>query len=407
MSAKKTTFWQRWNLFRKTAAPSVAALKPFTLVFSFYSPDGTILSMPLACISAYVKQKLARVEIHVAVIDTAIGGEDHSVEGYVRRIARHRPDLVAISCMSAHWIPLDPYLRALKTHFPRTPVLVGGYQAILAPETTIAHPAVDYICIGDGEEPLTALIRRLRGETQGNVPGLWEQTASGKIVKSPPMLAEDLSAMPFPDYTLYEKNGSLPEQGLSVLGWRSRFVLPVMTGRGCPYRCTYCSNASLLEMWRGKGKYIRKYDPRCLVDELCRLRDRYQVGYFEFWDELFLANMKFAYHFLELYDKHIHLPFSILSRVEKMDGEFCQTAAKAGCHTVWFGVECGSESYRTARLGRKMTNEQIIVAAENARKAGIRRLTFNMVGMPFESRAHMLETLELNKTIHPEYFSSF
>ncbi len=395
-----------WNPFRKSAAPADAS-KPFSLVFSFYSPDGNALSMPLACMSAYVKQKLAGVETHLAAINIVIGGEDNSVEGYVRRVARHHPDLIAISSMSPHWEPLDPYLRALKTHFPSTPIVVGGYQAILAPETTIAHPAVDYICTGDGEKPLAAPIQRLRGEAEGYVPGLWEQTASGEIVKSPPVLAEDLSAMPFPDYALYEENGSLRGLGLSIFGPQGLFILPVMTGRGCPYRCTYCCNTPLLEMWRGKGKYIRKYDPQRLVDELCRLRDRYQVDYFEFWDELFLVNMKFAYHFLELYEKHIHLPFSINSRVEKMDEKFCQTAAKAGCHTIWFGIESGSESYRIASLERTMTNEQIIVAAENARKAGIRRLTFNIIGMPFETRAHMLETLELNKTISPEFFFFF
>ena len=66
-----------------------------------------------------------------------------------------------------------------------------------------------------------------------------------------------------------------------------------MTGRGCPYRCTYCCNTPILEGWRSK-EFLRKYEPEAMVAELERLRDEYDVGYFEFWDELFLSNLKFV-----------------------------------------------------------------------------------------------------------------
>jgi radical SAM superfamily enzyme YgiQ (UPF0313 family) len=401
MDIQKIEFWRQWRPFaKKKDKPR----QPFVLVLTFYSPDGNALSMPLASISAYIKQTLPNVKVHLVVINTVIGGDEHTVEGYIKRVSQLQPDLIAISCMSPHWYPLEPYLQALDVNFPQTPVLIGGYQPILSPEQTITHPAVDYICVGDGEIPTATLIQRLRGEGEGIVPGLWEKSPSGEIIKSAPVLTDDLSEMPLPDYAIYEENGSLRGLGLSMFGPKKLFILPVMTGRGCPYRCTYCCNTPLLEMWRGKGKYIRKYDPERLIDELCQLRDRYGVDYFEFWDELFLANMKFAYHFLELYKKRIRLPFSINSRVEKMDEKFCYTAKEAGCNTIWFGIESGSEHYRIKNLGRKMTNEQIITAAENARQVGIQRLTFNIIGMPFETREQMLETLEINKTIRPEFF---
>ena len=144
-----------------------------------------------------------------------------------------------------------------------------------------------------------------------------------------------------------------------------------------------------------------------MVAELERLRDEYNVGYFEFWDELFLSNLKFVRAFFEIYQERIRLPFSINSRVEVMNEQFCRTAAEAGCHTIWFGIESGDEGFRARMLGRKMSNQQVIDAAENCRKAGIFRLTFNIVGAPLETAQSMRKTLELNKRIAPEFFFFF
>ena len=144
-----------------------------------------------------------------------------------------------------------------------------------------------------------------------------------------------------------------------------------------------------------------------MVDELIRLRDKYGVGYFEFWDELFLSNLKFVRAFFELYKEQIRLPFSINSRVEVMNEEFCKTAAEAGCHTIWFGIESGDEQFRAKMLGRKMTNKQVIEAAANCKKAGINRLTFNIVGAPRETADNMRQTLKLNQEIAPEHFFFF
>jgi len=381
--------------------------KTFVLVLSFYSPDGNELSFPLASISAYIKKHLPFVEVHMEPVLAYRKDEDSSPASWAKRMVELKPDLIAISIMSPHWPPMDAYLREVRSLLPDSPLLVGGYQAILASEETIAHPSVDYACVGDGEIATAELIRQLRGESDAALRGIWRSQPDGQIIRSLPILSDDLSDIPLPDYTAFEKNGSLKGVNLSIFGPRDLFILPVMTGRGCPYKCTYCCNTPLLEYWKHKGKFLRKYDPEILVDEFCRLRDKYGVQYFEFWDELFMSNMKFVWQFLDLYKKRIGLPFSINSRVEKMDERFCSTAAEAGCHTIWFGIESGCETYRTQRLGRKMSNQEILTAAENARKFNIRRLTFNIVGMPFETKDNLMETLALNRTIQPEFFYFF
>jgi radical SAM superfamily enzyme YgiQ (UPF0313 family) len=381
--------------------------KKLRLVLSFYSPDGNEVAMPLASMSAYLKRDFPWVEVILKPILILRDAEAFNPENYARSIAALQPDLIAFSVMSPHWYPMEPYFQVLKSLMPELPICIGGYQAMLSQEQTIENPTIDFICVGDGEYAIGNLVQFLRGSKDGPVDGMWEKLNDGEVFKTDPHQIGDLAALPFPDYDIFAKDGKFTDVNTSIFGPKEKVVLPVMTGRGCPYRCTYCCNTPLLDGWKVKKEFLRKYEPEAMVDELIRLRDRYNVGYFEFWDELFLSNLKFVRAFFEIYKEKIHLPFSINSRVEVMNEKFCESAADAGCHTIWFGIESGDEKYRSTMLGRKMTNQQVIEAAENCKKAGINRLTFNIVGMPLETAENMRQTLELNRRIAPEFFFFF
>ncbi len=377
------------------------------LVFSFYSPDGNEVAMPLASMSAYLKRDFPWVDVILKPILIIRDAEAYNPENYARSIAELQPDLIAFSVMSPHWYPMEPYFAVLKSMLPELPICIGGYQAMLSQEQTIENPNIDFICVGDGEYAIGNLVQFLRGSKDGPVDGMWEKLSDGEVIRTEPHQIGDLASLPFPDYDIFAKDGRFVDVNTSIFGPKEKVVLPVMTGRGCPYRCTYCCNTPLLDGWKTKKEFLRKYDPEDMVNELIRLRDKYNVGYFEFWDELFLSNLKFVRAFFEIYKEKIRLPFSINSRVEVMNEKFCESAAEAGCHTIWFGIESGDEKYRTSFLGRKMTNQQIVDAAENCKKAGINRLTFNIVGMPLETAENMRQTLELNRRIAPEFFFFF
>lgn len=378
--------------------------KKLRVVFSFYTPDGNEISIPIASMSAYLKRDFPWVEVILKPVLILRDQEAYSPASYAESISELNADLIAFSIMSPHWFPMEPYFEELKALQPDLPILVGGYQAMLSQEQTIENPNVDFICVGDGEYAMGNIVEFLRGSKDGPVDGMWEKLNDDSVYETEPHQIGDIGALPFPDYDIYQKDGGFEDVNTSIFGPTGKLVLPVMTGRGCPYRCTYCCNTPILDGWKTKKTFLRKYDPEDMVNELIRLRDKYKVGYFEFWDELFLSNLKFVRAFLALYKEKIHLPFSINSRVEVMNEEFCKTAAEAGCHTIWFGLESGDEEYRAKMLNRKMKNQQIIDAAANCKKAGINCLTFNIVGMPLETAENMRETLKLNKIIKPTYF---
>ena len=158
---------------------------------------------------------------------------------------------------------------------------------------------------------------------------MWEKLVDGEVYQTEAHQIGDLKALPFPDYDVFPgKTGSgckffhFWSQGETGVAGYDRSWLP--------YRCTYCCNTPILEGWRSKKEFLRKYEPEAMVAELERLRDEYDVGYFEFWDELFLSDLKFVRAFLEIYKERIGLPFSINSRVEVMNEEFARLLPRPG-----------------------------------------------------------------------------
>lgn len=373
-------------------------LAPFGLVLTFYQRDPAY-ALGLASLSAYARRELSDLRVHLVPIF-----RDDPVEKITGLIQALRPGLVAMSAMSPTWLASDPYLRGIRRALPSTPIVVGGYQGIVAPEETIAHPAVDYVCVGDGEEPLVTLIRRLRGDEAGDgpIPGLWDKDGTGRIRRTTPVLVRELEGMPFPDYSIFERPGGLAYLNPRAIQSPRLTTVPVLSGRGCPYRCSYCANTTLLDLHGIKSGFLRKFEPAALTRELAALRDRYAVDYFQFWDEEFLYDLRYARALLPRYRDEVGLPFSMFVRVENMSDELCRMAAEAGCHSMWFGIESGSPGYRRQYLDRRMSDDVIVAAAEKAARHGIKRFCFNMVGLPFETRAQVDETLALSRRIAPE-----
>lgn len=394
-----------------TIEPARPARRPdlgpgrFGLVLAFYQRDPAY-SLGLASLAAYARREIGDLRVHLVPIH-----RDDPVETVVRQVAELEPDLLAVSAMSPTWLPTLPYLDAVREALPELPIAVGGYQAIVDPEETIAHPAVDHVCVGDGEEPLVELIRRLQGASHATtpIPGMWDKAHDGTIRRTPPALVPDLRGLPFPDYTIFDRGDGLAYLSPRAVQSPRLTTVPVLSGRGCPYRCSYCANTTLLDLHGIKSGFLRKFDSEALVEDLARLRDRWSVDFFQFWDEEFLYDMRYARDLLGRYRARVARPFSMFVRVENMTDELCALAAEAGCHSMWFGVESGSERYRREHLGRRMSNDVILEAAARAARHGIKRFCFNMVGLPFETRADAEQTLALSRSIDPELtvFSQF
>jgi len=102
------------------------------LVFAFYSPDGNEIAMPIASMSAYLKRDFPWVDVINEPILILRDEEKYSPTNYAKMIKAHDADVIALSVMSPHWYPMEPYFEELKKLIPNLPIVIGGYQAMLS-----------------------------------------------------------------------------------------------------------------------------------------------------------------------------------------------------------------------------------------------------------------------------------
>jgi anaerobic magnesium-protoporphyrin IX monomethyl ester cyclase len=203
-----------------------------------------------------------------------------------------------------------------------------------------------------------------------------------------------LDEMPEPDYELFDTAQITAQKH----GW-----FGLMTSRGCPYRCTYCLNHKVMDLYKedlGRsvaGLGFFRYRPADkMIAEIQGILERYDVGTFILDDDLFTMNPEHAIAFCEAYAAAgIEVPFVVNSHVKRLDPRVAEALAKARCRILKLGIESGSPRVRTEVLKRHMSQRDILETVASADKYSLHTSAFLMVGLPSETREERWETVDL------------
>ena len=305
-----------------------------------------------------------------------------------------RPGLLAVSVRTQQ----DPWAcevaKHLRTEFPEIPQVVGGVHITMVPDEASDDRVFDYYCAGEGEYALLELVNRLeKGEDTRNVPNMrvWRD---GKKVINPVLPFPNLETLPPLDYGLFEMDKLLAAKR----GW-----LSLLTSRGCPYKCTYCFNKEIVDLYRAEGgaksprEFLRKFPIPRIMDEIAGLRAKHPgISTVIFDDDLFTLDKPYVLKFCEAYKRqHAGLPFVVNAHVQVFDDEMASALRDAGCMVVKYGLESGCDRVRRQVLWRYMKNEQIRDSFEAAHRQDLHTSAFVMIGLPTETRAEIEETLSL------------
>ncbi len=275
-------------------------------------------------------------------------------------------------------------------------VVFGGTHVTLNPEESIAHPGVDVVCLGEGEQPLLELADALdSGGDWSDIPNLWVKK-NGTIARNHLRnLLEDLDSLPYPDRTLYSGYAALRR-------WGKR---PLHIGRGCPYSCSYCHNASKRELVAHKGRYVRWRTVENVLGEVEELARTTSFKVLHFVDDGFGINQDWLGEFLPRLSGMLEVPPAIFAnmRADMVTEELCATFARYGSDRMRLriAVECGDEAYRQRVLRKTITDTDLRRAAALFHKHGIGFATYNMVGLPEETLDQAVSTLRLNVELRP------
>jgi anaerobic magnesium-protoporphyrin IX monomethyl ester cyclase len=274
--------------------------------------------------------------------------------------------------------------------------VVGGPEPGSYVEEYLAAGA-DVAVIGEGERTLEEVLLALRAGTPSalaKVNGIAFRNENGSIHQTPPRaLIPDLDLQPWPDREKVDL-----ERYVKV--WRDNHGMgsvSLITARGCPYRCRWCSHGVY-------GHTHRRRKPACVVDELEWLIDRYRPDMAWLCDDVFTIHHGWLYQYAaEMKRRNLRLPFECISRADRLNDRVMDTLAELGCFRLWIGSESGSQRLLDA-MERGVTVEQVHAAVGLAKSKGIKAGMFLMWGYGDEDLSDIEATIEHVKRADPDVF---
>jgi len=292
--------------------------------------------------------------------------------------------------------------------------IMGGTHPTLMPEESMEQPQVDIVVRGEGEDTIleiAALLSHAPGQTDGDgqrrfpkdawegVAGITFRALAGEIVHTANRpLRRDLDGLPFPAHHIVDISRYTNMQPLTDgLDPHAR-AYTIITSRGCPYNCIYCSKAITGRSWRPRTPENVVAEWRWLVRDLGAT----EIGV---TDDSMTSDMDRAKRICRLLiDEQLNtVPWITVHgiRAGDTDLELLQLMKQAGCKRVGFGVESGNQRILDS-IKKKQTIAQVRAAFENARKARLQTMGFFIFGLPGETEQTMEDTINLALELEPD-----
>jgi len=308
-------------------------------------------------------------------------------------IFAHIPPLVdvfGVSAMfSAEWPLARDFIVELRQRYPQALIVAGGEHITAATDFSLRDcPALDYAVRGEGEHVFLEICECVtRGYPVTAVPGVAWLEADGRYVESSGVTRiRNIDTIPWPHWP----EGYLEKfwQSGKSFGVRTARDMPLMTTRGCPYQCTFCSNK---DMWT--TRYVMR-DIDDIVNEVKFYYEKYRVTSFQIYDLTAITKRKW---FLALLDKllEINLPvewsFPSGTRSEILDGELLAKLKQVGTSYLCYAPESGSEQ-TLHDIKKRIHLDSVLVSINEATRLGLKTRANFIIGFPEERRRDIYRT---------------
>jgi len=272
---------------------------------------------------------------------------------------------------------------------PNAITMIGGSHVSFWDENALNETkALDVIVRKEGENTFLELLQRIEAQkSYSNVLGTTVRTKEGIVRNQDRPFLHDLDSLPSPAYHL------LPLESYHRMG---KTIFPIVTSRGCVQWCDFCSTVRMF----GRGYRVRS--PKKVVDDMEALHNKYGESQFTFYDDAFTINRN---HTLEMCAdikaRGLDVEWDCETRVDAVDKELLEKMADAGCITIWFGVESGSEKMLD-KMHKKINREQVRSAFKLAQKAGMMTIASAVIGFPGETEETAWETIDFINSLNPD-----
>ena len=299
------------------------------------------------------------------------------VENVITDLDKFRPDLIGISCVTYDYPLAVELAKEIKKKF-RVPVVLGGVHISLMPESL--NRTFDIAVLGEGEETFLEIFdlfysgEHVKAEALEEIKGIAFYKNDKLHINPRRELIETLDGIPYPARYLL----------------RVERLTHMITSRGCPYKCAYCSSAKL---WQR----VRFFSAEYVAGEIEELINKYKVKHISLWDDLFTVNKSRLRKIVEiLKNKKLtgKVTFGCNARANLIDEEICQLLKEMNVTRVSMGLESGSEKMLAKLKGGNVSVNQNFRAVELCKKFGIIVKGSFIIGSPTETKEDIFKTIE-------------
>jgi anaerobic magnesium-protoporphyrin IX monomethyl ester cyclase len=324
----------------------------------------SVVPIGIGCISAALRQAGWETEL-LDIFARSFSREETSAF-----LSKSKWDLIGINAFSTQYEWAKWFAAEARKRHPQAAIVMGGPLPTFSAEIVLRETPTDICVIGEGEETVKELVRNMG--SPGSVAGIKYRAGNGRIATTPDRpYIRDLDTIPFTPYEFFDMELYLKNSGL--FGVPAVKTIGLLTSRGCPWRCRYCSRTF-------RGVRLRSIDK--IVEEIRRLQERFGIRGVSFADELVLVNRQRGYELCEKL-KPLKIYWDCQGRANVVDLDLLKAMKDSGCTSVGYGVETGSQKLLDA-MEKNVTVRQNELAVTNTIKAGMVPVVQMIYGYPGE-----------------------
>ncbi len=309
-----------------------------------------------------------------------------SPEELIKIIGICTPILLGFTCFTVQMNTVGKLSKLIKSQYPKIKICVGGPHVSAIPEETLNDfNEIDYLILGEGELSFVNLIQNIDNNSAlTSIKGIG--TRFNKIFSWDPI--QELDAIPFPSWDQFELKkygGTYPH--------RTSLELPMVTSRGCPFKCTFCC--------RSMGDRVRRRSVESVIAEIENNIETHRCESIAFLDETFINDNKWFcgfYNAMKLRGFNKKISWSCSTRVSNISEDLIYMMKDAGCYYIFFGLESANdETLRKIKKG--ITVNQMRNAIKLTKQYKIIPVGAFIIGLPGDTEKHVLQAIELGKEL--------
>jgi anaerobic magnesium-protoporphyrin IX monomethyl ester cyclase len=362
-------------------------MKPHVTLVNPLMPSGATGHLPFALLGlGYLAAVLEKNQYEVDVIDCQVLKLSH--EEFRSEIGKRQPDIVGITSTTLTYKSGLQMAKIAKEVYPNCLTVMGGPHVTFWDDKALQEcPELDVIVRREGENTLLELVQRVEaGKSFHDVLGITYRK-DGKTVRTPDRpYIENLDELPFPARHLW------PMERLREY----EDILYLAASRGCVFWCEFCATV------RMHGRKFRMRSPKNVVDELEFLHKTYGVDKFTFCDDAFTVDQARIEELCrEITDRKLKIQWNCGTRVDMVTRELLAKMKDAGCISVWFGVESGSQQVLDA-MKKGITTSQTMRVIGWVRELGLKPVPNVILGFPGETKSSAWKTIKFVEKISPD-----